>query len=108
MTTASPFAKLSDRLLSPIVDGPTGVPGRYAFRGEFALKLAASTAGEKRPEIEADRIVLAAEGDKLAFFACHVDSVAHLELVMECFGDLFTPAGSFACSPATSTSPRNT
>lgn len=96
MTNASPFAKLSERLLSPIVDGPTGVPGRYAFRGEFALKLAPSTAGEKRPpEIKADQMILAAEGGKLAFFACHVDSVAYLELVMECFGDLFTPAGSY-------------
>lgn len=95
-TIASPIAQLGERLLSPIVDGPTRVPGRFAFRGEFALKLAPSTAGEKRPpEVKADQMILATEGDKLVFFACHVDSLAYLELVMECFGDMLTPAGHY-------------
>lgn len=95
-TIESPFSKLGERLLSPIVDGPTKVAGRYAYRGEFALKLAPSTAGEKRPpEVKADQMILAADGDKLSFFACHVDSLAYLELVMENFGELFTPAGRY-------------
>jgi len=95
-TIESPFSKLGERLLSPIVDGPTKVAGRYAYRGEFALKLAPSTAGEKRPpEVKADQMILAADGDKLSFFACHVDSLAYLELVMENFGDLFTPTGRY-------------
>ncbi len=93
---STPLAKLEAHLLSPIVKGPTKVSGRFAFRGEFALKLAPTLAGEKRPpEVKADQVIIVTEGDKITFFSCHVASLAHLELVMACLGQDMSAAGHY-------------
>lgn len=94
--STTPLAKQSERLLSPVVQGPSKAPGRFVFRGEFALKLAPSTAGEKRPpEAKADQVIIATEGDKIVFLSCHVPTVANLELVMDCMGADLTPQGRY-------------
>lgn len=93
---STPLAKLQDHLLSPIVLGPTKVAGRFAFRGEMALKFTATLAGEKRPpEVKADQVILAAEGGKTTFFSGHVASLAHLDLVTECLGADLVPTGKY-------------
>jgi len=93
---STPLGKLEEHLLSPVVKGPTKVAGRFAFRGEFALKLTPTIAGEKRPpEVKADQVIIATEGGKIAFFSCHVASLAHLALVVECLGKDMTANGHY-------------
>jgi len=96
MSDANPINQLEDRLYSPIFKGPTKSAGRFGFRGESALKFAASVAGEKRPpEIKADQVIVTAEGKTIPFLACHVDSVAHLDLVKDVFGKYLAPSGKY-------------
>ncbi|WP_041655885.1 hypothetical protein [Azoarcus sp. KH32C] len=96
MTTPTLFAALEGKLLSPTVSGPTQKTNRYGFRGELGLKFPPSVAGEKRPpEIKADQVILAAEGEQLVFLALHVDSLAHLDFVRETFGAALTPTGKY-------------
>jgi hypothetical protein len=96
MSDANPIAQLEDRLYSPIFKGLTRSPGRFGFRGESALRFAPSVAGEKRPpEIKADQVIVTAEGGTIPFLACHVDSLAHLDLVKEVFGDYLVPCGKY-------------
>lgn len=93
---STPLAKLEAHLLSPIVKGPTKAPGRFAFRGEFALKLAPTLAGEKRPpELKADQVILVTEGGRITFFSGHVASLAHLEQVMACLGQGMSADGHY-------------
>jgi hypothetical protein len=83
---SSPLGKLegADRLLSPVCKGATKKAGRFGFRGEIALKLAESTAGEKRPpEVKADQVFMTTEGDKVTFYASYVDSVESLGLIAD-------------------------
>jgi hypothetical protein len=96
MSDANPIAQLGDRLYSPTFNGPTRSAGRFGFRGESALRFAATVAGEKRPpEVSADQVIVAAEGESIPFLACHVDSLAHLNLVKEVFGKYLTPGGKY-------------
>lgn len=96
MTQPNLFSALDGKLLSPTFSGPTARTNRYGFRGELGLKFPPSLAGEKRPpEIKADQVILAAEGDALVFLALHVDSLAHLDLVRDTFGGALTPAGRY-------------
>lgn len=93
---STPLAKLQENLLSPIVQGPTKVAGRIAFRGEMALKFTPTLAGEKRPpEVKADQVILAADDGKITFFSGHVASLAHLDLVKECLGADMVPTGKY-------------
>jgi len=93
---STPLAKLQEHLLSPIVQGPTKVAGRVAFRGEMALKFTPTLAGEKRPpEVKADQVIIAAEGGKTTFFSGHVASLAHLELVTDCMAADLVPTGKY-------------
>lgn len=95
MTTAL-FTALEGKLLSPTFSGPTQKANRYGFRGELGLKFPPSLAGEKRPpEIKADQVILAAEGDRLVFLTLHLDSLAYLELVRETFGAALVPSGTY-------------
>lgn len=83
---SSPLGKLegAERLLSPVCKGPTKKAGRLGFRGEIALKLADSTAGEKRPpEVKTDQVFMTTEGDKVTFYASYVDSVESLGLIAD-------------------------
>jgi hypothetical protein len=95
---SSPLGKLDvdGRLLSPVCKGATATPGRFGFRGEIALKLAPSTAGEKRPPlIKTDQVFMTCTGDKIDFYASYVDSAAHLDLIAEILGPYLTPAGKY-------------
>lgn len=90
------FSRLEGVLLSPTFSGPTHKANRYGFRGELGLKFPPSLAGEKRPpEIKADQVIFAAEGDALVFLAVHVDSLAHLDDLRATFGPALTPAGKY-------------
>ena len=96
MSTSPLIARLDGTLLSPIFNGPTKVSQRFGFRGELGLKFPPSVAGEKRPpEIKADQVIFAAEGEKLVFLALHVDSLGHLDLVRETFGSALVPEGKY-------------
>lgn len=90
------FTALEGKLLSPIFSGPTQKTNRYGFRGELGLKFPPSQAGEKRPpEIKADQVIFAAEGDTLVFLTLHIDSLAYLDLVREAFGKALVPSGKY-------------
>lgn len=96
----TPIGLLESRGLihSPVFQGASGKPGRYAYRGELALKLAPTTAGEKRPPLlKSEQVIMLAEGDKLVFFAGFVDSLGALEDLAAVLGDYLTPAGRYYC-----------
>jgi hypothetical protein len=96
MTTPSLFTALEGNLLSATFSGPTTKANRYGFRGEIGLKFPESIAGEKRPpEIKADQVIFAAEGDALTFLALHLSSLAHLDLVRETFGAALNATGKY-------------
>lgn len=96
MTHPALFSALEGKLLSPTFSGPTGKTARYGFRGELGLKFPPSVAGEKRPpEIKADQVILAVEGEAVSFLALHVDSLAHLDEVRATFGVALVPAGKY-------------
>lgn len=95
---SSPLGKLDaeGRLLSPVCKGPTAKAGRFGFRGEIALKLAASTAGEKRPpDIKTDQVFMTADGEKIRFYASYVDSAAHLEMIADLLAPYLVPEGKY-------------
>ena len=72
------------KLLSPVFSGKTGKPTTYGFRGNLVLKEAEKFADEARPpEIMADQVILSADSDKIDFLGCHVDSLAHLSLIVK-------------------------
>lgn len=95
--SASPlFAALEGKLLSPTFSGPTQKANRFGFRGELGLKFPPSVAGEKRPpEIKADQVIFAAEGEQVVFLTLHLDSLGHLDLVRETFGSALTAGGKY-------------
>jgi len=96
MSTSPLFSALEGKLLSPTFSGPTQKADRYGFRGELGLRFPPSVAGEKRPpEIKADQVILAAEGEQVVFLTLHVASLAHLDLIRETFGSALTPAGKY-------------
>lgn len=64
------------------------------FRGELALKFAASTAEEKRPpEIKAEPVLLTAEEGGIGCLACFVDSLAYLQALVDVMGEFLIPEG---------------
>ncbi|MBY0578839.1 MAG: hypothetical protein K2P57_07310 [Burkholderiales bacterium] len=72
------------KLLSPVFSDKTGKPGVFGFRGNLVLKDAAKLADEARPpEIMADQVILSTDSEKINFLGCHVDSLAHLSLIVE-------------------------
>lgn len=96
MTAPTLFSALDGKLLSPTFSGPTRKADRYGFRGELGLKFPPSLAGEKRPpEIKADQVILAVEGEAVVFLTLHLDSLADLELVRETFGAALVPEGRY-------------
>lgn len=96
MSDLTVIARLGEKLLSPTFSGATQKDGRYGFRGELGLRFPPSVAGEARPpEIKADQVILAGEGGAASFFAGHVDSLAHLELIVDAFGPALAPTGKY-------------
>ena len=96
MTHPALFCALDGKLLSPTFSGPTGKTARYGVRGELGLKFPPSLAGEKRPpQIKADQVILAVEGEAVSFLALHVDSLAHLDDVRATFGAALVPTGKY-------------
>jgi hypothetical protein len=96
MTQTSLFSALEGKLLSPTFSGPTQKANRYGFRGELGLKFPPSLAGEKRPpEVKADQVIFAAEGEQLVFLSLRLESLAHLDLVRECFGPSLVASGKY-------------
>ena len=96
MTTNVVLTQLAGKLLSPLISGPTGKPGRFGFRGELGLEFPESVAGEARPPItKADQVILAAEGEQLVFFAAHVDSLADLDHIVAMTQDFLVPSGKY-------------
>ena len=69
----------SKTLYSTVFSGKTEIPDTFGFRGNLVLKEAEKFADEARPpEVFADQVIISSTGDKITFFACHVDSLAHL------------------------------
>lgn len=104
--TATPLAEIDaeGRLLSPVFKGATTRAGRFAFRGEIALKFQAALADEKRPpEIKLDQVmtVVDAGAATIPFLAGMAPSLEHLKLLCEVLGDKLAPDGKyffFACN----------
>jgi len=86
------------RLLSPVFKGATARPGRFAFRGEIALKFSTAMADEKRPpEIKMDQVMTVADAGAatLPFLAGMAISLEHLKLFCEVMGDKLGPDGKY-------------
>lgn len=98
--TNTPLAEVDDdaRLLSPVFKGVTARAGRFAFRGEIALKFPSALADEKRPpEIKLDQVmtVVDAGAATIPFLAGMATSLEHLQLLCEVLGDKLSAAGKY-------------
>lgn len=94
------FARLESegRLLNPVLKGPTHKPGRFAFRGELALKFTPTVAGEKRPpELAVDQVLcVGREGEKtIAFFAAYLLSFEYARILTDVLGETLSPEGKY-------------
>jgi hypothetical protein len=104
--TNTPLADLDaeGRLLSPVFKGPTKRAGRFAFRGEIALKFQTAMADEKRPpEIKLDQVmtVVDAGTTTIPFLTGMAPSLEHLKLLCDVLGDKLAADGKyffFACN----------
>lgn len=102
MTTlsTSALARLDTegRLLNNVFKGATKKAGRYAFRGDIALKFAERRADEARPpETSCDQVIAVAnEGEAhISFLTCFLLSFEHLKLLAEVLGDTLSPTGTY-------------
>lgn len=94
------FARLEaeGRLLSPVLKAPTTKPGRFGFRGEFAIKFAQKLADEARPpELAVDQVLAVAEAGvpTIPFFAAYLLSFEYLKPLAEALGDTLSPDGKY-------------
>ncbi|MBC7860856.1 MAG: hypothetical protein H7Z39_19195 [Burkholderiaceae bacterium] len=104
--TDTPLAALDaeGRLLSPVFKGATAKPGRFAFRGEIALKFHVSMADEKRaPELKFDQVMAVADAGAptIGFLAGMAPSLEHIKTLCEVVGDKIDANGKyffFACN----------
>ncbi|WP_034994471.1 hypothetical protein [Beijerinckia mobilis] len=95
------FARLENesRLTHPILKEEIS-PGRFGFRGEFALKFQEQLSDEKRPpELSAWQIMASArdksEKPGLEFLVTYLLSFEYLGIMLEEFGELFVPGGKY-------------
>ena len=103
---ATPLAEIDaeGRLLSPVFKGATTRAGRFAFRGEIALKYQTALADEKRPpEIKLDQVMTVADvgAATIPFLTGMAPSLEHLKLLCEVLGDKLSADGKyffFACN----------
>jgi hypothetical protein len=85
------------RLMNAMVQAasPT-IAGRSLFRGDLAVKFAATTELEKKPpELKVEQVLLAAEGSTLPFFAAYMLSFESLAPLVDVLGDLLTADGKY-------------
>ena len=97
-TTAFAGLEKENRLLNAVFKGPTGIPGYYGFRGDFALKFQPKLADEARPpEYKLEQIVaVAKEGSgKIEILAGYLHDFAYFETLKEIVGPLLSPEGSY-------------
>jgi hypothetical protein len=97
-TTAFAGLEKENRLLNAVFKGPTGKPGYYGFRGDFALKFQPQLADEARPpEYKLEQIVaVAKEGTgKIEILAGYLHDFAYFETFKEVVGPLLSPEGSY-------------
>jgi hypothetical protein len=85
------------RLMNAMVQGPsTVVAGRSLFRGDLAVKFAATTEREKRPpELKVEQVLLAAEAGTLPFFAAYMLSFESLLPLAEVLAPMLSPEGKY-------------
>ncbi len=93
------FARLDKegRLTHGILKEETS-PGRFAFRGELALKFEPGVGDEKKPPtLSAWQVMATArEGEAhFEFFICYLLSFEYLVPLMEVIGDLLKPGGKY-------------
>jgi hypothetical protein len=94
------FARLEreGRMLNAVLKAPTEKPGRFAFRGELALKFAQQFADEKRPpELSTDQVIAVAEAGapQIQFFAGYLHSFESLTALTEILEGLLSPTGKY-------------
>lgn len=94
------FARLDaeKRLQNPVLKDATKKPGRFGFRGEFAIKFAPQLADEARPaEITADQVMaIAREGEAgIPFFAAYLLSFEYLKPLADALGDTLQQDGKY-------------
>jgi hypothetical protein len=97
-TTAFAALDKEGRLLNAVFKGPTGKPGYYGFRGDFALKFQPKLADEARPpEFKLEQIVaIAKEGaGKIEKLAGYLHDFAHFEEFKEIVLPLLSPDGVY-------------
>ena len=97
-TTAFAGLEKENRLLNAVFKGPTGKPGYYGFRGDFALKFQPQLADEARPpEYKLEQIVaVAKEGaGTIEILAGYLHDFAYFETFKEVVGPLLSPEGSY-------------
>ena len=97
-TTAFAGLEKESRLLNAVFKGPTGKPGYYGFRGDFALKFQPQLADEARPpEYKLEQIVaVAKEGTgTIEILAGYLHDFAYFETFKEVVGPLLSPEGSY-------------
>jgi hypothetical protein len=97
-TTAFAGLDKEGRLLNAVFKGPTGKPGYYGFRGDFALKFQPKLADEARPpEFSFEGVLaVAKEGEPtIEILAGYMHNFANLETFKEVVGPLLSPTGSY-------------
>ena len=96
--TAFNKLEIQGRLLNAVLKAPTQTDGRFAFRGDFALKFAPSFADEKRPpEISAEQVHAVGEaGDNgFPYIAAYLHSFEYLQMMVDVLGDALKPDGKY-------------
>ncbi|MEJ2564359.1 MAG: hypothetical protein P8164_00215 [Gammaproteobacteria bacterium] len=96
--TAFKQLEAENRLFNPVFKGATGIPGRFGFRGEIAIKFSPQLADEARPpEITADQVIaIAQEGEAgLGFLTAFLLSFEYLELLAEALEGVLIPEGKY-------------
>lgn len=94
------FARIESegRLFNAVLKAPTKVPGRFAFRGDIALKFAPKVGDEARPpELAVQQVIAAAHEDEptFRFLAAYLHSFEYLKPLVEVLGDTLGPGGVY-------------
>ncbi|MEN3111964.1 hypothetical protein ACFONG_06130 [Uliginosibacterium paludis] len=87
-----------ERLLNGVFKGPTGVKGRFGFRGDIAIEFQPKLADEKRPPEKCCEQVIAVanEGEPhISFLSGFLLSFGYLKLLAEVLGEALSPTGKY-------------